>query len=130
MSKRAHIGASEVHSKDSTRVAESHATESYQKPIYIETFKSFEFYRDPKLLISAKVCKINGKLFVGVDKFWFEPNSKSWLPTRKGHMYMTPEQWRAFAQYVPALTQALNGVEKKTKMHVASSGMRTYSHLL
>ena len=107
-----------------TGASELYAQSNRLKPIVIDSFKTFEFYKDPKLLISAKVCKIGGKPFIGIDKFWFDHNTKTWLPSRKGHIYQTPDQWRAFAQCVPAITQALRGMENKM-YNVASSGMHT-----
>jgi hypothetical protein len=101
---------------------------SGSRTICIETFKSIEFYQDPKNMLSAKVCRINGQEFVGIDKFWCEQRptnstKKVWLPTKKGHLYLKADQWRALAVSVPALTQALKSMEKK--MQVVSSGMHT-----
>jgi hypothetical protein len=102
-----------------------------KRTICIETFKSIEFYQDTNQMMSAKVCRINGKDFVGIGKFWCVPDDpkakKIWLPSKKGHVYMKPDQWRALAQCVPALTQALKSMEKK--MQIASSGMRMLKYL-
>ena len=118
MANRANTGASVQPTRSEPR-----------KPIVIESFKTIEVYKNPQLLISAKVCKIDGRSFVGLDKFWCELYSKQWKPSKKGHFYVTPEQWRYFAQCVPALTQALNGMEKQMRNSYASSGMRTFEQL-
>lgn len=102
------------------------------RTICIETFKSIEFYQDTKQMMSAKVCRINGQDFVGIDKFWCEQGhsakaKKVWLPSKKGHVYLKADQWRALAQCVPALTQALKSMEKK--MQTASSGMHMLKYL-
>ncbi len=104
--------------------ANTGASSQQARTIVIKESNNIEFFRDPKLMMSAKVCTINGKPFVGLDKFWFDENKKAW-PSKKGHLYTTPDQWRAFAQRVPAITQALKSMEKK--MQAASSGMRTLS---
>jgi hypothetical protein len=95
-----------------------------KRSIVIEKHKTMQYWADSSNAMRATVCKINGYPRVGVGKFWFDPKQNQWFPSRKGHVYQSPEQWRAFATRVHALTQSLIALEKHMKnTEIASAGM-------
>ena len=99
---------------------------SNSRSLVIEKYKTVQYWGDSKLALRATVCKINGYPRVGIGKFWFDQHQKQWFPSKKGHVYQSPEQWRAFAQRVHGLTQGLSALEKQMQnTEIASAGMRT-----
>jgi hypothetical protein len=91
------------------------------KPLTIERFKTFEVFKSEDKLHRISICNINDTLNVGLSKFWMSDKGEKWLPCKKGHFYMNAEQWRQFAKYVPAITQALGKVERESRDKVCSS---------
>ncbi len=86
--------------------------------------KTMQYWADAKNAMRATVATFNGHVRVGIGKYWFDPRQNQWHPAKKGHVYQSPEQWRAFAQRVSALTQAMNSLEKKHRSaELASAGM-------
>lgn len=87
----------------------------------IERHKTFTVFNDGSKEHRVSVCTINNKIQIGLSKFWLLEKEKKWLPSKKGHFYMSADQWRKFAQLVPAITQSLNKLEKSNSTHVLSS---------
>jgi hypothetical protein len=85
-----------------------------------------QYWSDSKNSLRATVATFNGHVRVGIGKFWYAPKQNQWFPAKKGHLYQSPEQWRAFAQHVSGLTQAMNSLEKKQlqqhNVEIASAG--------
>ena len=102
----------------------THTGASNSRSLVIEKYKNVQYWADSKLAMRATVCKINGYPRVGIGKFWFDQHQKQWFPSKKGHVYQSPEQWRAFAIRVHGITQSLSALEKQMKdTEIASAGM-------
>jgi hypothetical protein len=97
---------------------------SGNKTCFVERFKTFQFFRDDKKELRALVLLINNEPFVGLSKFWYRAESKTWCPSKKGHLYMSPTQWKALAMRSHAITQAANVLEKRALEEAAGSGIR------
>jgi hypothetical protein len=93
------------------------------KTMIIERTKAFQLWNDEKLELRAQVCLINDRTFVGISKFWFNADAKRWYPGKKGHLYISPAQWRALAIRSHAITQAVNATEKRATEVPGSSGI-------
>jgi len=121
------LQSSSVNTGSVVRTSSSAVSRS-TRVLEIETSKTDTFWQDPanaKAKLCTKICKINGSVFVGISKFWLRADTNQWCPSKKGHIYLTPEQWRAFAQRTSGYTQAMNALEKQTQ-HTSSephSGM-------
>jgi hypothetical protein len=95
-----------------------------------EILKEFTFGDDKrtKKRFHLTVGKLNDHPRVMISSFWFCEglNDKNkWIPCKKGHCTMSPEQWRDLAVRVPAITRAVRQLERKIKMNYdgAISGM-------
>ncbi len=102
------------------------ASNSKPDTLVVRTQKVMQYWSDSKNSLRATVATFNGHVRVGIGKFWYAPKQNQWFPAKKGHLYQSPEQWRAFAQHVSGLTQAMNSLEKKQlqqhNVEIASAG--------
>jgi hypothetical protein len=104
------------------------ASNSKTEKLVVRDHKVMQYWADSKNALRGTVATFNGHVRVGIGKYWFSPRLNQWFPAKKGHLYQSPEQWRAFAQRVSGLTQAMNALEKKQQIsgEIASAG--THSH--
>jgi hypothetical protein len=61
-----------------------------------EELANFEFFQSGSDSYRIILAKCNGSMKVGMSKFWLEPNSQKFLPTKKSHVFMPLEAWTMF----------------------------------
>lgn len=89
--------------------------------------KRIFFWKQEKSALAGQIAVIRGKAYVGLSKFWRIPDWKAerWAPGKKGHLYLTLEQWRLLigsAPKISAAADALNNLlESKYLMHLESN---------
>ncbi len=99
------------------------ASNSKTDKLVVKEAKIMQYWADSKTALRGTVATFNGHVRVGIGKYWYCPSQNQWFPAKKGHIYQSPEQWRAFAQRVSGLTQAMNSLEKKNRnSEIASAG--------
>ena len=82
-------------------------------PLIIERGKSFTIETAQKgTQYRVQISAFNDLPYVGITKFWFQPELKRWLPTKK-NIYMSPVVWRDILVRSHAITQALSSFEKE-----------------
>lgn len=61
----------------------------------------------------AQLTKFNGKLYVGLSKYYLHPETQEWLPTRK-HFFMPAGVYKAIAiTKIPLITRAVRDIESQ-----------------
>ena len=75
------------------------------KSFTIETAQKSTQYR-------VQISAFNDLPYVGITRFWFQPELKRWIPTKK-NIHMPPAVWRDILVRSHAITQALSSFEKE-----------------
>jgi len=74
------------------------------------------YWKDGNKSAGVQVTAINGKLYVGLGKFWRQADWKAnrWAPGKKGnHIFLSVEQYRALVSAIPEISIALQLVEER-----------------
>lgn len=73
--------------------------------------KVFFWKKDNQALV-AQIASIQGKSYVGLSKFWKIPTwGDRWAPSKKGHLYLTVEQWKALTTKVTYIDAAVTNLD-------------------
>lgn len=76
--------------------------------------KKICFWKTEQNSLAAQIACINGKTFVGLSKFWRQSSWRPdrWAPAKKGHLYLTIDQWNLLCQRAPQITAASAAIDK------------------
>jgi len=73
----------------------------------IETIKTFEFAQKFPFSYRIQLTKFNGRVMTGVQKFYQNPITKQYEPTKK-QVWFARELWPQFCKSVSKVTAILN----------------------
>lgn len=79
------------------------------------TQKRIFFWREGNKSLIAQITAINGKPYVGLSKFWRQSDWRAdrWAPSKKGHLYMTQEQWKSLLAKQSEVTNLLADLQQQ-----------------
>ncbi len=99
--------------------AKSNSTGSQKAPASYKDLASIEFYKNELVSYRTRITKVNEEKYVALSKFWYEPKSSKWIPTKK-HFFIPAKIWPSFFASVNEVNAALLTTDVKSMLFLVT----------